>query len=64
MQKNAKKSSFEINAGLRRLEKRMDDKGQKAHPEENISKLFEKWLMLMILKQRLDNFKKIKARLR
>lgn len=60
---DAKESSFEIKAGLERMEKKMDGRGQKAYPEENISRLFEKWLMLMLLKQRLDNFKKIKARL-
>jgi hypothetical protein len=31
--------------------------------EKKISALLEKWLRLMVLKQRLDNFKKIKSRL-
>ncbi|WP_299982595.1 hypothetical protein [Desulfobacula sp.] len=59
---DTKETSNEIKAGLKRMEKRMEDKGRKIHSEENISRLFEKWLMLMDLKQRLDNFKKIKSR--
>jgi hypothetical protein len=60
---NKEKSSNEIKAGLKRMEKKMEDEGQDIFPRENISRLFEKWLMLMVLKQRLDNFKKIKSRL-
>ena len=61
---DANGSSNEINAGLKRVEKKMEDQGPSAsHGVENISNLFEKWLMLMVLKQRLNNFKKIKARL-
>ncbi|MBU8849454.1 MAG: hypothetical protein KOO64_07900 [Desulfobacterales bacterium] len=60
---DANQTSNEIKAGLKRMEKRMENEGQKALPEENISRLFEKWLMLVILKQRLENFKKIKSRL-
>lgn len=59
-------SSAEIAAGLKRMEKKMENEGhevQGAYPEENISRLCEKWLRLMILKHRLDNFKKIKSRL-
>ena len=57
----------EVAAGLKRMEKKMEKKmeneGQGAHPEENISRLFEKWLGLIVLKQRLDNLKKLKSRL-
>ncbi|MCP3873691.1 MAG: hypothetical protein GY699_11115 [Desulfobacteraceae bacterium] len=58
-------SSNETKAGLKRMEKEMENEGQEGHanPEKKISKLFEKWLMLMVLKQRLNNFKKIKVRL-
>ncbi|MBC2705863.1 hypothetical protein [Desulfobacula sp.] len=59
---DAKETSNEIKAGLNRMEKRMEEEGQEIHSEENISGLFEKWLMLLVLKQRLDTFKKIKAR--
>ncbi|NOX34022.1 MAG: hypothetical protein GXP56_09845 [Deltaproteobacteria bacterium] len=60
---NTGKAPDEVKAGLKRIEKRLKDKGKDTRKEENISRLFEKWLMLMVLKQRLDNFKKIKARL-
>lgn len=58
-----KNSSNEIKAGLERLKKKINEKGSNADPEEKISGLFEKWLMLMVLKQRLDNFRRIKTRL-
>ncbi len=32
-------------------------------PEKKISKLLEKWLMLMVLQRRLNTYKKIQARL-
>ncbi len=57
-------SSAEIKAGVKRMEKLIESPGQGgSNPEKKISALFEKWLMLMVLKQRLNNFKKIKARL-
>jgi hypothetical protein len=55
--------SNEIRAGLARMEKRRGEKKTDVQPEETISRLFEKWLMLMVLKQRLDNFRRIKSRL-
>lgn len=58
-----KMTSNENRAGIARMEKKMENQESKSLPEEKISKLFEKWLMLMVLKQRLDNFKKIKSRL-
>ncbi|MCK5162704.1 MAG: hypothetical protein KAQ72_03255 [Desulfobacula sp.] len=60
---DANQTSNEIKDGLERMETKMKEQGNMFHPEENISRLFEKWLMLMVLKQRLDNFKKIKLRL-
>ncbi|MCD4722661.1 MAG: hypothetical protein K8S13_22810 [Desulfobacula sp.] len=60
---NNRETTNEISAGLKRMEKRMEDEGPGSHPEEKIFGLFEKWLMLMVLQQRLDNFKKIKLRL-
>jgi len=53
----------DIRAGLMRMEKRMKDEGHRFHPEEKISRLFEEWLMLMVLKHQLNNFRKIKSRL-
>jgi hypothetical protein len=53
----------EIQAGIKRMHKKMEDAGHQTHPEEKISFLFEKWLMLMVLRHRLDNFIKIKKRL-
>jgi hypothetical protein len=60
---NNRETTNEISTGLKRMEKRMEDEVIDAHPKEKISNLFEKWLRLMILEQRLDNFKKIKSRL-
>ncbi|MBT3177715.1 MAG: hypothetical protein HOG03_14185 [Desulfobacula sp.] len=56
---DGRKTSFEIRAGLERTTKRADDKSQGCHPEENISRLYQEWLELMVLKHRLDNFKKL-----
>ncbi len=59
-----KNSSNEIKEGLARMEKRIkDEEEHESHPKENISRLFEKWLKLMVLKQRLDHFTRIKSRL-
>ncbi|WP_148278108.1 hypothetical protein [Desulfobacula toluolica] len=67
MQKTDNQESFnEISAGLKRMEKKIKKKGhevQGAYPEENISRLCEKWLTLMVLKHRFDKFKKVKSRL-
>jgi len=60
---NNQGTTNEINAGLKRMEKRAKNKLPVSHPEGKLSSLFEEWLTLMILKQRLDNFKKIKSRL-
>ena len=60
---NTKQTSNEIKAGLKRMEKSVEDKGQNSLHKDNIPGLFEKWATLMFLKQRLDNFKKTKARL-
>ncbi|MBC8438726.1 MAG: hypothetical protein H8D87_03470 [Deltaproteobacteria bacterium] len=55
--------STEVKAGLKRMGEKMKDKGQGSFPEENISRLYQEWLGLMILKFRLDNFKKQKQEL-
>ncbi|MCD4677256.1 MAG: hypothetical protein K8S18_14865 [Desulfobacula sp.] len=60
---DANQTSNEIKDGLERMETKMKEQGSTLHSGENISRLFEKWLMLMVLRQRLDNFKKIKLRL-
>jgi hypothetical protein len=57
----SRKTSNEFKADLKRMKKRMEDKGQERHPEEKISILYQEWLSLMMLKHRLDNFKKIKS---
>lgn len=56
-------TSNEIKAGLKRMEKKMEAINTQTLPEKKISRLFEKWVLLMVLKHRLENFKKIKARL-
>jgi len=62
-------TSDAVKAGLKRMEKKMEDKipdsGFKecTSKEKKISMLFEKWLNLMMLKQKLINFKRIKSRL-
>jgi len=55
-----RQTSDEVTAGLNRMEKRMENKGQGSHPEENISRLYQEWVGLLMLKKRLDNFKKLK----
>ncbi len=58
-----------VKAGLKRMEKKMEEEihdsdfTQSISKEKKISMLFERWLNLVILKQRLINFKKIKSRL-
>jgi len=42
------------------MEKRLENKGQKMYSKENLFRLFEKWMILMVLEHRLDNLKKIK----
>ena len=59
---NEQGTTAEIQAGLNRMEKKMENENKDAHPKK-IAALFEKWLMLMVLKQRLGNFIKIKSRL-
>jgi len=53
----------EIQAGIKRMNKKMEGAGHQTHLKEKTSFLFEKWLMLMVLRHRLDNFIKIKKRL-
>ncbi len=60
---NNQEATNELSAALKRMEKKMKDEKSDSHPEEKISQLLEKWLDLIILEQRLDNFKKIKLRL-
>ncbi|MDA3917008.1 MAG: hypothetical protein PF690_08555 [Deltaproteobacteria bacterium] len=66
---NKEQTSDVVQEGLKRMEKKMEedipDSGftQNISKEKKISMLFERWLNLMILKQRLINFKKIKSRL-
>jgi len=73
---DGQETSSSIQAAIKRIEKRIQEKGQVAdHQKENASdkmsstdknsvpELIEQWLMLMVLKQRLSAFKKIKARL-
>ncbi len=58
-----------VKAGLKRMGKKMEEEisdsdfTQNISKEKKISMLFEKWLNLMILEQRLINFKKMKSRL-
>jgi len=44
----------EIRAGLDRLDNQISAKGQDSNKPATISRLFEKWLRLMVLKQRLS----------
>ncbi len=60
---NDQETSTELSAGLKRMEKKMNDDVTASYSEKKISHLFEKWLKLMVLEQRLDNFKRIKSRL-
>jgi len=60
---DAQESTNETKAGLKRLENMQENGDHNLLPKENISRLFEKWLRLMVFKLRLENFKKIKARL-
>ncbi len=66
---NKEQASHEIQAGLKRMEQKINEENQdfdlkkSKSKVEKISMLWEKWLNLMILKQRLNNFKRIKARL-
>ncbi len=62
-------TSHEIQAALKRMEKKMEEESQDSDVKKSVSKrekisiLLEKWLNLMMLKKKLINFKKIKARL-
>ncbi len=66
---NSQQTLEEVQSGLKRMEKKMEEKKSDFDFKVGISKekkipmLLEKWLNLLILKQRLVNFKKIKARL-
>ena len=60
-------TSDAVEAGLKRMEKKMEEKLAASGIKESIprpkkiSMLLEKWLNLMILKKRLNNFKRIKS---
>ena len=58
---DGQKTGTEVQAGIKRMHKKIED--VVPCPEEKISFLFEKWLMLMVLRHRLDNFIKIRKRL-
>jgi hypothetical protein len=66
---NKEKTSDEIKASVKRIEKKMGETISGSDQKENISQekkiaiLLEKWLNLIVLKKRLTHFKKIKARL-
>jgi len=59
---DGRETCVEVKAGLKRMKERMENGGQGSLPYENIYRLYQEWLGLMILKQRLDNLKKIKSR--
>jgi len=63
---DGQETCVEVKAGLKRMKERMEERiedgEQKSLPYEKISRLYQEWLELMILKQRLNNFKKIKSR--
>ncbi len=62
-------TSGEVQAGLKRMEEKRAEKISESDDAEEISKekkislLFEKWLNLMILKQKLNKFLRIKSQL-
>jgi hypothetical protein len=56
-------STGEVHAGVKRMKQKMETADQDFLPDRKLFHLFEKWLKLIILKHRLDNFKKIKNRL-
>jgi len=58
---DGQKTESEVQAGIKRMNKKIEDAGP--CPEEKISFLFEKWLMLMVLRHRFDHFIKIRKRL-
>jgi len=58
---HSQKTGTEIQAGIQRMNKKIEDAGFRS--EERVFFLFEKWLMLMVLRHRLDNFIKIRKRL-
>ena len=63
---DGRETCAEVKAGLKRMKERMEERiedgEQKSLPYEKISRLYQEWLGLMILKQRFNNFKKIKSR--
>jgi hypothetical protein len=58
---DGQKTGGEVQAGIKRMNKKIED--AEPHPEEKIFFLFEKWLMLMVLRHRFNNFIKIRKRL-
>jgi hypothetical protein len=53
--------SNETKAGLHRMEKRMKEKGSSASSANTLSLLVEKWVKVLVLKQRVDTVKKMAA---
>ncbi|OGR15511.1 MAG: hypothetical protein A2277_17885 [Desulfobacterales bacterium RIFOXYA12_FULL_46_15] len=60
---DSRETGGEVQAGIRRMAEKVEERGFQTNGEEKISFLFEKWLMLMVLRHRLNNFIKIKKRL-
>ena len=56
-------STKETQDGLNRTQSMFENDKKGNQAEKRISALLEKWLKLMVLKQRLRNFERIKARL-
>jgi hypothetical protein len=57
------KTGKEIQAGINRMNEKLEKAGLEPLPEEKTALNFEKWLMLLILRHRLNNFIKIRKRL-
>lgn len=54
-------SSREVKSALSRLEGKIKTPVEMLEPEKKISSLLEKWMMLMVLRQRLYNLNRIKS---
>jgi len=57
-----RETSVEVRAGLKRMEERKNDEEKRCVPEQDISRLYQEWLKLVMIEHRLDTFKKIKSR--
>ena len=53
---------LDIKEGLLRTKEKLETQESDSNSKDNISRLFENWLMLMLLEKRLAVFKKIKSR--